>query len=199
MWHPALFAVSWQTSLAFWISYTAWFLIEMSIWRRDRRVVSGEVRDRGSMLFIFAMIFVGLTIAFSAPHIWPAARVPLPALPVFWTAFALIWTGIAFRLWAIFTLGRLFRFTVLIQNDHHLVTSGPYRLLRHPGYTGSLMTICGIGLAMGNWISLAAAFACLLVAYLWRIRVEEAALRERFGEAFTAYRRRTWAIIPPVW
>jgi protein-S-isoprenylcysteine O-methyltransferase len=111
----------------------------------------------------------------------------------------MIWLGIALRLWAVITLGKHFRFTVHIHDDHKLVTNGPYRVLRHPAYTGGLFTISGIGLAMGNWISFAAAFLCLFVAYTWRIIVEEAAVRARFGEAFEAHRKRTWAIIPPVW
>lgn len=198
-WNPALFAMSPQTQLAFWISYTAWCVVEFFIYRRDRRAATGETRDRGSKQIIYAMVFAALTIAFAAPHLWPWARIPLPALPVFWTAIAMIWLGVALRLWAVITLGKHFRFTVHIHDDHKLVTSGPYRFLRHPAYTGGLVTISGIGLAMGNGISFAGAFLCLFVAYAWRIIVEEAALRARFGDAFEAHRRRTWAIIPPVW
>ncbi len=103
------------------------------------------------------------------------------------------------RLWAVITLGRFFRATVFIHEDHQLVASGPYRLLRHPAYAGALLTFSGIGLAMGNWISLAAAIGFPVTAYTWRITIEEKALGTRFGEAFENRRRQTWALIPFVW
>jgi len=114
-------------------------------------------------------------------------------------AAMLIWAGLAFRFWAILTLGRFFRVTVLMHDEHRLVTKGPYRLLRHPSYTGSLMTLFGIGLFMNNWISLLAVFAGSLAGYGIRIRVEERALAVRFGDAFARQRARSWAVIPFVW
>ena len=88
---------------------------------------------------------------------------------------------------------------MFIQDDHRLITSGPYRRLRNPSYTGGLLTFVGIGLALGNWLSLAAAAGALLVAYGWRIRAEEKALRERFGQAYADCMRRSWALIPLLW
>jgi len=187
----------WQQ--AFWFSFVAWMLIEMWIGARDRRAASGAKKDRGSKLLIYALVWIGIAAAFASPYSIPEARITLPGAAVFWTAIALMWAGVVLRTWAVITLGRFFRQDVHIHDDHKLVTSGPYRVLRHPGYTGGLLTVCGIGLAQGNWISLAAAFFLLLAAYAWRIVVEEAALRARFGEAFLSHRKRTWAIIPPVW
>ena len=80
-----------------------------------------------------------------------------------------------------------------------LVTRGPYRLLRHPAYTGGILVFAGVGLSTGNWISFAAALLAVGLAYAWRIHVEEIALRERFGAEFEAQRRRTWAVIPLLW
>jgi protein-S-isoprenylcysteine O-methyltransferase len=120
-------------------------------------------------------------------------------MPVFQIAMAMMWIGMALRLWAVLTLGRHFRTAVRILDDHKLVTRGPYRVLRHPSYTGDLLTVSGIGLAMGNWLSLAVIFGCVFLAYALRILIEEAALRARFGDEFKAYRKRTWAVIPPVW
>jgi protein-S-isoprenylcysteine O-methyltransferase Ste14 len=194
-----LFRQTTEWQLVFWASFVGWFLIEMGIASRDRRAATGRQRDRGSKLVIYASVWLGLVIAFWAPYLTPWARIALPAPPVFWTAIGLIWSGVVLRLWAVFTLGKYFRFTVHIHEDHRLVTSGPYRVLRHPAYSGGLLTIAGIGLAMGNWISPAGAFLCLFFAYGWRIVVEEAALRAEFGEAFEAHRKRTWAVIPLLW
>ena len=65
--------------------------------------------------------------------------------------------GVAFRLWAVLSLGRFFRVAVTTQDDHRLIERGPYRRLRHPSYTGALVTLFGFGLTIGNWLSLAAA------------------------------------------
>jgi protein-S-isoprenylcysteine O-methyltransferase len=182
--------------LAFLASYGAWILMEIWIFSRDRRAAGGEKKDRGSVFFIIATISIGQTLAFYAPHLWPSARIPAP---VFWPGVTLVWLGIGLRIWAVQTLGKHFRTAVRILDDHTLVTSGPYRVLRHPSYTGDLIAVAGIGLMLGNWLSLAAAFGGIFIGYAVRIVVEEAALAGRFGEAFTAHKKRTWAVLPPVW
>jgi len=184
---------------AFWISYWAWILMEVWIFSRDIRKGTGQKKDRGSFILIMVLITVGITTAFYAPHLWPWATITLPRDQTFWTAIAMIWAGIALRVWAVLTLGKHFRTSVRILDDHKLVTSGPYRFLRHPSYTGGLITVFGVGLALGNWISLAAAFAGIFISYSVRIFVEEKALREHFGAAFDAHAKRTWAVLPPVW
>ena len=194
-----LFAQTPQWKLIFMVSYAAWLVFEIWVFSRDRRAARGEKRDRGSIVAIFFFITLGIAVTFTAPHFVPLARIPLPSAPVFYTAMTLFWLGMVLRLWAIATLGRYFRTAVLVLDDHRLVTSGPYRVLRHPAYTGGVMTLAGLGLATGNWISTLGATICILLAYAWRIRVEEKALHERFGPAFEVHRRRTWAILPFVW
>jgi protein-S-isoprenylcysteine O-methyltransferase Ste14 len=77
-----------------------------------------------------------------------------------------------------------------------LVEAGPYRWLRHPAYTGTMMTLLGFGLAFGNWISLALLVIVPLLAYGYRISVEERALRARFGPQFDTYARARWRLLP---
>ncbi len=188
-----------QWTQVFWLSYVAWFLMEMWILRRDRRAVAGETKDQGSRATIMLGLWVGLILAFASAYRVSATRIALDAEPLFWSAIALIWVGMAFRLWAVLTLGRFFRTSVVVQDDHRLITHGPYRFLRNPSYTGGLVTLIGIGLAMGNWLSVLFAAGGFLAGFGWRIRVEEQALAARFGEAWSQYRRRTWAIIPLLW
>lgn len=183
-------------ALAFWISYFAWILMEIWIFSRDLRAAPGERKDRGSVFVIILAISAGMTLAFYAPHLWPWARI---GLPVFWPGVCLVWIGIGLRVWAVQTLGRHFRTAVRILDGHQLVTHGPYRVLRHPSYTGGLMTVAGIGLMLGNGLSFAAAFGGIFIGYAVRILVEEAALREHFGDAFAAHKKRTWAVLPPLW
>ena len=76
---------------------------------------------------------------------------------------------------------------------------GVYRFIRHPSYTGLLLRYLGFGLAFANWLSAALIFLPLLGATVYRIRVEEAALRERFGDEFLSYSRATKRLIPGVY
>ena len=198
--HPAYaFAVSPLWRALFWPSFAGWIAIELAIWSRDRAAVKGRRDDKFSMLAIGVSMGVANTLAFNAPRNWPAAQIA--ASPYLLTAvgIALIWAGIAFRLWAVRTLGRFFRVTVMVQDDHRLVDTGPYRTLRNPSYTGAMVTIAGVGLAIGNWVSLAAMVLIPLLGFGWRIRVEEASLAARFGADYEAYRSRRWALIPPIW
>ena len=194
-----LFAAEPLWPTVFWCSYVGWFLMECWVFNRDRRAARGQNRDRGSFGVFVLVIPVGLTSAFYAAYSSPDTQIGAPPEPLFWSSIALIWIGMALRLWAVLTLGRFFRTSVFIQDDHRLITSGPYRRLRNPSYTGGLITFVGIGLALGNWLSLAAAVVAIMIAYGWRIRTEEEALRERFGQAYADYMRRSWALIPLIW
>lgn len=109
---------------------------------------------------------------------------------------ALMWLGIAFRLWAIVTLGRYFQITVTIQDEHSVVERGPYRWLRHPSYLGAIIAMVGVGLAEGSWVSLAAMSAGSVIAFLVRIHVEERMLLSELGDAYAGYARRTARLVP---
>ena len=194
-----LFAQDPQWASIFYASYGAWAVMELTILMRDARAARGEKRDAGSRFAFMVFIPAGLFAAWAAPFYWPMMRIALPPRATFYTAIGLIWAGMALRLWAVITLGRFFRTSVFIHQDHKLVTSGPYRLLRHPSYTGAIVTLAGIGAALGNWISILAAAGGIFIACAIRIIVEERSLAEQFGEEFAAQKRRTWAIIPFIW
>ena len=186
----------WRT--AFWASYAGWAIVELSIWSRDRTRVEGRREDRFSMLAIVIGITAGIFAAFYGAHV-AETRIAAPGALLVGLGIVLIWAGVAFRLWAVRTLGRFFRVTVTTQDDHRLIESGPYRRLSNPSYTGAMVTMAGIGLAMGNWASLAGILICAGLGFAWRIRVEEQSLRARFGADFDSYRRARWALIPAGW
>jgi protein-S-isoprenylcysteine O-methyltransferase len=197
--HLPAFAAAPELRLLFWATFCAWAAIELSLWARDRRAVAGVREDRGSAGAITVAITAAMFLAFSAPPNLPALRVPASPPLVVGIGAALAWAGIAFRLWAVRTLGRYFRVTVTTQDDHRLIDTGPYRRLANPSYTGAVATLTGLGLAIGNWLSVAALLLLPIAGFAIRIRVEEASLARRFGDAFAAYRRARWALIPFVW
>jgi protein-S-isoprenylcysteine O-methyltransferase Ste14 len=99
----------------------------------------------------------------------------------------------------VLTLGRFFKVTVSIQEGHRVVSSGPYRLLRHPSYTGLLAILLGLGLMLGTWLGLAALIVLPLVGTLIRIRVEEAVLLDALGDEYASYAAATKRLVPGVW
>ena len=183
------------------ISYVAWMASEFSILARDLRVVRGVNKDRASLLVIIAAIGIGV-----AASMWCSAHLAFARLPDgdvgavrFAAGIALMWLGIGLRQWAVAALGRFFRVTVVVQDDHRLITDGPYRRFRNPSYTGLMITVLGQGLITGNWIALLVLVGAVLAALTWRMAVEANALRERFGEAYDVYASDRWALIPFVW
>jgi len=115
-----------------------------------------------------------------------------------WVGVVLRCVGTAFTLWSSVARGRLYSPEVTIQKDHHWVTSGPYRVVRHPRCLGALAMAAGLALIFRSWIGLALLppFAAILA---FRIRDEEALMRREFGEEWEDYCRRTRRVIPFVY
>jgi protein-S-isoprenylcysteine O-methyltransferase len=182
-----------------WVSYSAWFLMEMWVMSRDRRRFTGRTADRGSFFGFFICIWAALAVAFFAVSRHPEWRIAVAQPALSWAGIVMIWAGMAFRLWAIQTLGAFFRTSVVLQDGHQLVTAGPYRWLRHPAYTGSIVTLTGLGLALGNWVSLAAMMVFPALAIAYRVHAEERALIEQFGEAYRDFSKTRSAVVPLIW
>ena len=137
-----------------------------------------------------------MAIDFSLSFLLPQAEILWRRNSVFSAGILLMLTGIAFRWYSARILGRYFTFDVAIHAGHAVIETGPYRYLRHPSYTGALVTLVWFGLALGNWAGLAAFFCCMAFAYGYRIPVEEAALVAGIGEPYRQYMSRTWRLVP---
>jgi len=111
---------------------------------------------------------------------------------------ALCGLGIAFAIWARVYLGRNWSNEPSIQENHELITTGPYHFVRHPIYTGILAGLLGTALEVGIWIWFVV-FIFFCVMYIWRIGVEEKFMMRQFPDKYPAYKRRTKALIPFVW
>jgi protein-S-isoprenylcysteine O-methyltransferase Ste14 len=126
----------------------------------------------------------------------PQAAISWKRTWFFLVGICLMLLGSTLRWYSASILGRYFTFDVAIQSGQVLIEVGPYRYIRHPSYTGALLSLLGLGLALGNWAGLAASLSCMAFAYAYRISVEEAALAEALGEAYRQYMRRTWRLVP---
>jgi protein-S-isoprenylcysteine O-methyltransferase Ste14 len=107
--------------------------------------------------------------------------------------------GLIFRWWAIVTLGRFFTVDVTIEKDHELVERGPFRLVRHPSYTGVLLAFVGFALTLRNWLSFLVVLVPIFVAFVRRMNVEEEALHGALGERYGDYMKRTRRLVPGVY
>ena len=114
----------------------------------------------------------------------------------FYPGIFLMFLGILVRQWAIAVLGRFFSLTVRVAEDHRVVEKGPYRLVRHPSYTGVLITFIGLALAVQSLGALLVLLGVFSVSYGYRMRVEEKALLSELGEDYANYMKRTKRLIP---
>jgi protein-S-isoprenylcysteine O-methyltransferase Ste14 len=160
--------------------------------RRKRAEI--ERRDRSSVFILLISIFLSITISyyFAGNHI-----AMLPSW-VYYLGIILMLSGIFLRQWSIYVLGRFFSNVVGIQKDHKVVENGPYAYVRHPSYTGVLLILVGIGLAVQSWGATITLIAIFTVAYGYRIIVEEKALISKLGNDYINYSKRTKRIIPYV-
>lgn len=157
-------------------------------------------RDRGSHGFLVACMIVGIVAAFFILNVRPPiATVGWNLRLVFWVGIVLMLAGLAFRWYAIRVLGKYFTRDVATRADQQVVERGPYRLIRHPSYSGSLLTVLGFGLATTNWLALIIVVGLALLGIGYRVYVEEQALSRDLGDNYRNYMQRTRRFIPFVW
>ena len=150
--------------------------------------------DRGSLILIWIVITAAVFGGSALKNV-EATRMP-PSF--FWIGVALIVGGVVVRWIAILTLRRYFTVNVVIQEGHELIDRGIYALVRHPAYSGSILSFIGLGFTLENWLSLALILVAVLLAFSYRIRVEEQVLIAHFGDRYRHYARRTKRLIPGV-
>lgn len=177
-----------------------WVGSEIYLFARDKIRHRGKTgRDRGSRPLVLASIIGGIAAA-AAVNRKPAFFFADGSTSwVSWAGLAAMALGMALRAWAIATLGMSFRTTVETHADQQVCQAGPYRLVRHPAYSGVLLICTGFGIAVQNWLSLLLAVVPPLAALLYRIRVEEKELAASLGPAYVQYQRRTRKLVPWVW
>lgn len=178
------------------VTCVVWVVMETLRSRRSR--VEATVTDRGSFLVLLASYIAGGSAA-----VFSAVALPGAALVPAWAAagagLLVLWAGIGLRLSAMSTLGRYFTFTVQSSADQPVVSTGPYRFVRHPGYTGVLLAMVGLGLLLANWLAVVALAVVVAAGMTYRISVEERALVATLGQPYEDYRSTRSRLIPYVW
>ena len=183
-------------AVIFWITYILWMVPEIIISTRRAPRLSSKSGDRGSLLVVMLLLWIGIAADFALSFQLPQAAIRSGRVPIFFVGIGMMFAGMALRLYSVSLLGRYFTFEVAVHSDQPVIEAGPYRYIRHPSYAGALITIIGLGLALGNWAGLIALLCCMIVAYSYRIPIEEAALLAALGEPYEKYIRRTHRLIP---
>lgn len=173
-----------------------WLLSEilLSIVKRAK-AESSQKRDKSSLRFLWIIIVVSLVLgiytgANGIGHIGGANK---------WLTcigLALIILGLIIRWLAIITLNRYFTVNVAISRDQHIIKKGIYGRIRHPSYSGSLLSFYGLGLAFSSYVSFLIIAVPITIAFLYRVRIEERALTQAFGDDYIAYCRRSKRFVP---
>lgn len=182
------------TALVFGPALTT-VVLEHRRFRDDLGRRSGDPTYRALQAWQISALVVGIAAAKWAPG------AALPGSAWLWVAVGCTveLVGIALRVWAIRTLGKQFTRHLEVGEEHRLVDDGPYRHLRHPSYTGAILMYTGVGIGLGNALSMLAFALLPTVGYVQRIPHEEALLRSGLGGAYDDYARRTHRLVPGLW
>ncbi len=183
---PSLFE-----EVLFWVTFLAGFIASALPFARVKKETP-EKRDRSDSLVIGPLFLVILVVPIALGY----ARIGVLPDWLFYPGLAVLLIGAGVSIWAELTLGRFLNWQVQVLPDHNIVDKGPYRLIRHPMYTGQIVSFIGLGLAMQSWAAILVVLVASGIRYGIRIRVEERLLVSKLGDNYVQYMKRTKRLIP---
>jgi protein-S-isoprenylcysteine O-methyltransferase Ste14 len=181
--------------LIFIIIWSLWFISEIFL---NRFLRSGnrdkKDQDKGTISMIWITVILAVSFGIIADIFF---HVPIGNLLIIpYSGLILIVLGMVLRFISVLSLGRLFTVDVTIRDHHKIKKGGVYRLIRHPSYSGSLLSFIGFGISLNNWISLIIITTLVTIAMLYRIKIEERLLMDQFGFEYLDYTKKTYRLIP---
>ena len=172
------------------------FEIFMSRRKQGKRKIA-ESGDKGSIWILIMSISMGYWLSFiigattfGRLHHWNT---------FFIIGSVLVLIGLIIRVTSIIKLRQQFTYKVTRLENHELVETGLYKIIRHPGYLGQLIIFLGTAVCLSNWLSIFLMIIPVLSGYLYRINVEERFMVEQMGQKYLDYRRMTKKLIPAVY
>ncbi len=184
--YSSLFPAMWCAFLAYW-----WVMSRgVKDTARREALSSRLVRTAAFALAAVLLLFPGLPLPILDGRFLPRGAW------CFWSGAAVTAAGLLFAVWARRHLGSNWSQAVTVKEDHELIMSGPYAIVRHPIYAGLLLGFLGSAVALAEWRGLVA--VALVLGVLWpKLRLEEKWMHAQFGESYDAYARRVPALLPP--
>lgn len=174
--------------LFLWITYWA-------VQASRQRGQPSEYDRRQRLVYLAGIVYVP-TLIIIPPWEYVTFSEPIPRDgPLAWFGLALFTLGIILLAFAMKVLGGLYTSHLGIQPMHHLVTNGPYKFVRHPGYLGEIMSMFGVGISLGSIVGIGLAIISVFLV-LKRLRHEEEMLMTELGNEYQNYAKRTKRLIP---
>lgn len=184
--------------IAFGILWLAYFVIRI-YFQRKIQVVGKQytrVNEKQESLFFRLFALAYLLLAFYFLTRWvDIAHLPFPTW-LRWAGAGLTFLGIVFFSWTHAVLGKNWTAVLALSPDHELVTSGPYRRIRHPMYSAFYLIGLGFLLLSANWLPAGIYLVTLTAMYAARVGAEEQMMIDRFGDSYLAYMQKTGRLLP---
>jgi protein-S-isoprenylcysteine O-methyltransferase Ste14 len=190
----SLLIYTWPYALVFWLVFFWTFAPEFRIISRRAEPASSP-QDANSKRFIMVGQGLAMVSGFAIAITVPSAAMGHREL-AFWIGVVALFAGSLLRRHCWRMLGASFTGAVIVRPEQAVVERGAYRYVRHPSYTAGTIMFAGIGLALGNWISVAVLFVGVSAVYAYRVAVEERALAEVIGDPYRRYMQRTKRFVP---
>jgi len=188
---------TWPAAIPFWLAYLWAFVAELRFMQQSRRHTGRPAsQDAGSMRVVGIAGAIGMIGAFMFAGLLRSASMTMMRVPAHVIGIVCLIAGGLLRRHCFAMLGPRFTYIVTASAGQRVVERGAYKYVRHPSYAAGLLLYGGIGLGLGNWVSLAISVVPLALAYCYRIAVEERALVQTIGPAYRDYMRRTHRLIP---
>jgi protein-S-isoprenylcysteine O-methyltransferase Ste14 len=150
----------------------------------------GRLWHIGIMVLVFMLLYSDRLAV--GPLGWRFA----PDRPLVWApGIFLTYAGAGLAIWARYSLGQYWSGRVTLKEDHQLIRFGPYAYIRHPIYSGLLLTMAGTAFVIGEWRAVVAVLLAL-VELSRKAAKEEGLLATEFGEGYQEYRRQTGFLAP---
>ena len=172
------------------------FEIFMSRRLTDKRKIT-ECGDKGSIWILILSISMGYWLSFiigattiGRLHHWNT---------FFIIGSAVALTGLIIRVTSIIKLRQQFTYTITKIENHELIGTGLYKIIRHPGYLGQLIIFMGVSVCLSNWLSVLLMIIPVLSGYIYRINVEERFMAEHLGQKYLDYQNGTKKLIPSIY
>ncbi|HEX4084555.1 MAG TPA: isoprenylcysteine carboxylmethyltransferase family protein [Chthoniobacteraceae bacterium] len=185
-----------NSSLLIWlppVSAIAIYLARVVELGTKRQIIAGAIRENLTLRLFITLGTVMILGSLTEYYFLRMAHFSWIFLGAGW-AVALF--SFYIRRQAIAALGRFWSLHVEIRETHQLVREGPFRFVRHPAYSSMILEILSIALLLQSWFTALVVYACFLPTLLARIRIEEKALIDKFGDAYVQFKKTTPALIP---
>ena len=177
---------------AVWIIFILYWQIKAARTKTTQRLEPAASRALRVVIFLIAIVILaapGVPLPWLYLQLWPVGLWP------FWLGAAVTTAGLLFAVWARHHLGSNWSRSVTIKQDHELITTGPYAVVRHPIYTGILAGFIGMAIAISQ-VRGFVVFVLFFLAFWIKLRMEEQWMHSQFGEVYAAYAHHTAALVP---